>query len=305
MTAGVLCVGRNSVDFVFDVDLAGVRADAKQRTSDPVVLIGGQCVNAAASLAALGASVTYLGMIGGDAGGACVMDFLRERGIASAAVEVAEGLANPCAYILVDRDSGERSIVETAAPEFPGLSGNVSDDIWAATTHVYFDGHETEASLKIAREARRRGVTTTTDVEVVTPETLALLRLVDTAIVPGSVAAEIAGSDDHTDMLAGLAALGGHRHIVTMGTEGAFGALRNGPLVSIPAVHAQVIDTTGAGDAFHAGFIFADMAGASFELAMSFAARVAALACEYLGPSADAAALGKLVVSVNRETWTF
>ena len=304
MTAGVLCVGRNSVDFVFDVDLSGVRADAKQRTSDPIVLIGGQCVNAAATLAALGSPVTYLGVVGGDASGACVMDFLRECGIAVGAVEVAKGLANPCAYILVDHDSGERSIVETAPPEFPSHSGNLPDDVWATIDQVYFDGHETEASLKIAHEARARGVPTTTDVEIVTPETLALLALVETAIVPKSVAVEIAGSDVPAEMLAGLAALGGYRHIVTLGAEGAVGAMRGGEVVKIPAADAHVIDTTGAGDAFHAGFIFSDMAGASFARSMEFAARVAALACEFRGPSADAVALGKLAARASRETWT-
>lgn len=303
MAAGVLCVGRNSVDFVFDVDLSGVRADAKQRTNDPAVLIGGQCVNAAATLAALGAPVTYLGVVGGDASGACVMDFLRERGIAVGAVEMAEGFANPCAYILVDRDTGERSIVETAAPEFPSHSGNVPDDVWTNIDQVYFDGHECEASLKIAHEARARGVATVTDVEVVTPETLALLSLVETAIVPRSVAAEIAGSDVPIDMLAGLAALGGCRHIVTLGAEGAVGALQGGEVVTIPAARAHVVDTTGAGDAFHAGFVYADKTGASFRRAMEFAARVAALACQYRGPSADPIALGGLAAHVSRETW--
>lgn len=304
MTSGVLCVGRNSVDFVFDVDLAGVRADAKQRTNAPVVLIGGQCVNAAATLAALGAPVSYVGVIGGDASGLGVMDFLRERRIAVDAVEVAKGIANPCAYILVDRDGGERSIVETASPDFPIHSGVIPEKVWARVAQVYFDGHEIEASLRIARDAQRRGVAMITDVEVVTSETLALLALVETAIVPKSVAAEIAGSEAHADMLAALAALGGYRHVVTLGAEGAVGALQGGEMVKIPAVRARVVDTTGAGDAFHAGFIFADMANASFERAMNFAARVAALACEYRGPSADAAALGKLAADVSRETWT-
>lgn len=113
--------------------------------------------------------------------------------------------------------------------------------------------------MKIARDAQRRGVAMTTDVEVVTSETLVLLALVETAIVPKLVAAEIAGSEAHADMLAALAALGGYRHVVTLGAEGAVGALQGGEMVKIPAVRAHVVDTTGAGDAFHAGFIFADM----------------------------------------------
>jgi sugar/nucleoside kinase (ribokinase family) len=304
MASSVLCVGRNSVDFVFEVDLAGVRADAKQRTADPAVLIGGQCVNAAVTLAGLGASVTYAGVVGDDASGAGVMELLRVRGINADAVEVASGLANPCAYILVDRGSGERSIVETAPKAFPAHSGRVPDQVWTTVAQVYFDGHEMDASIRIAHEARKRGLPTTTDVEVVTPETRALLALVETPIVPKSTAMEIAGSDRPADMIAALAALGGHRHVVTMGAEGAVGALRGGELVNVSAAHAHVVDTTGAGDAFHAGFLFADMGGASFARAMEFAARVAALACECRGPSADVVALARIAGAANRGTWT-
>ncbi|MGV8996264.1 MAG: PfkB family carbohydrate kinase [Parvibaculaceae bacterium] len=303
MVSRVLCVGRNSVDFVFDIDLGSVRADSKQRTTDPVALIGGQCVNAAVTLAALGGHVAYAGVVGDDASGASVIEFLVGRGIAVAAIEKAKGLANPCAYILVDSKSGERSIVETASTTFPRHSGKIADEIWATTAQLYFDGHETDASIALAHEAISRGVPTTTDVEVVTPQTRTLLTLVETAIVPKSVAAEIAGSDKPADMLAGLAALGGHRHIVTMGADGAVGALRGGASVTVAAERAHVVDTTGAGDAFHAGFIFADMAGASFAKAMRFAARVAALACEYRGPSADAIVLAKLGLTASRETW--
>tara|TARA_R110000868_G_scaffold70819_7_gene208010 strand:+ start:9527 stop:10444 length:918 start_codon:yes stop_codon:yes gene_type:complete len=304
MVSRVLCVGRNSVDFVFDVDLGHVRADAKQRTSDPAVLIGGQCVNAAVTLAALGGHVAYAGVVGDDASGASVVEFLAGRGIAVDAIEKAKGLANPCAYILVDSKSGERGIVETAPAAFPGHSGKIADEIWATTAQLYFDGHETEASIALAHEAMARGVPTTTDVEVVTPQTRVLLTLVETVIVPKSVAVEIAGSDRPADMLAALAALGGHRHIVTMGAAGAVGALRGAAPVTIAAERVHVVDTTGAGDAFHAGFIFADMAGASFASAMQFATRVAALACKYRGPSADADALAKLGNTANRGTWT-
>ena len=50
----VLCVGRNSLDLVFSVDLAAIQAEGKQRTAVQVLLAGVQCVNAAVTLAGLG-----------------------------------------------------------------------------------------------------------------------------------------------------------------------------------------------------------------------------------------------------------
>lgn len=303
MALRVLCVGRNSVDYIFKVKLSVLARDAKQRTEDPAILIGGQCLNTAVTLAALGTPVDYAGVVGGDSGSERVLDVLGSVGIATSAVERAKDYQNPSAYIFVDGESGERSIIETASPAFPAHSGRISEVQWAGIAHAYFDGHEAVPSIAIAREATRRGIATTCDAETITPQTLELLSLVETAIVPYSVAAEIAGSDVPADMLVALAALGGHRHIVTMGSAGALGALRGGDMVIMPAAPCHVVDTTGAGDAFHAGFLFADMLNASFGKAMTIASRVAALACEHVGPSAPVDALARLGAHLRHETW--
>ncbi|ABS62603.1 PfkB domain protein [Parvibaculum lavamentivorans DS-1] len=300
MKGRVLCVGRNSLDLVFNVELARLRPDSKQRTSDPAVLVGGQCVNAAVTLAGLGCAVSYAGVVGGDAGAERVLAFLQERGIDCAAVETAAGMANPCAYIMVDAKTGERSIVETAPDSFPRFTGRIAEKLWAVTSSVYFDGHEEDASIAIAAEAARRGVPTLTDAETLTEGTRELLSLADTAIVPGAVAMELAGSDRPDDMLRALAALGGTAHVVTLGEEGAFGAVAGGTTHRVPAFPCNAIDTTGAGDAFHAGFLFAKMAGAAFPDAMTFAARVAAKACEVRGANLDARTLALLGADFSR-----
>lgn len=303
MTSRVLCVGRNSVDYVFSVDLGAVRADSKQRAADPAIVIGGQCVNAVVTLAALGAKVSYAGVVGAQASGDLVMQFLHDNGIDLRAIERAQRLANPCAYIFVDQKCGERSIVETQAAEYPAFSGRIDEALWAETSYLYFDGHEIEASLSLVREAAIRGIATMTDVEVLTPETTELISLVETSIVPKGVASEIAGSDKDIDMLTALDELGGSCHVVTMGEQGAIGSLHGGEIFRVPAFPCQVVDTTGAGDAFHAGFLFADMAGASLQKSMMFAARVASVACCHAGPSAPPYALSPLSAIVTNETW--
>lgn len=300
MKGRVLCVGRNSLDLVFNVELARLGPDSKQRTTDPAVLVGGQCVNAAVTLAGLGCVVSYAGVVGDDAGAERVLAFLRERGVDCSAVETAAGMANPCAYIMVDAKTGERSIVETAPDNFPRFSGRIAEDLWAVTSSVYFDGHEEEASIAIAAEAARRGVPTLTDAEALTDGTRKLLSLADTAIVPGTVAMELAGSDKLEDMLRTLADIGGTAHVITLGEAGAFGAIVGEAMQRVAAFPCNAIDTTGAGDAFHAGFLFANMAGAAFPDAMAFAARVAAAACEVRGANLDVPVLAALAADFNR-----
>jgi len=302
MRGQVLCVGRNSLDLVFGVDLARLQPDSKQRTSDPALLVGGQCVNAAVTLAGLGCAVAYAGVIGDDAAAARVRGFLEERGVDCSPAETAHGMAAPCAYIMVDRATGERAIVETAPPDFPSFSGRVAEDLWNRTLSVYFDGHEVEASVAIAVEAARRGIPTLTDAEVLTDGTRELLARVNTAIVPRALAVDLAGSSAPEDMLRALAELGGTAHVVTMGEEGAVGAIAGEAVHFVPAFGCTAIDTTGAGDAFHAGFLFAGLAGAAFPDAMAFAARVAAAACEVKGANLGVDRLAALAASFNRET---
>jgi len=133
-----------------------------------------------------------------------------------------------------------------------------------------------------------------------TEGTRELLSLADTAIVPGAVAMELAGSGRPEDMLRALADLGGTAHVVTRGEEGAFGAIAGEAVHRVPAFPCNAIDTTGAGDAFHAGFLFSNMAGAAFPDAMAFAARVAAMACEVRGANLDAQALAVLGAGFSR-----
>jgi len=125
----------------------------------------------------------------------------------------------------------------------------------------------------------------------VNPDTLALLRNVDTAIVPLPVAAEISESDDKRRMLKTLTDFGPSRVAITMGENGAVGVDAEGNEFAISPAPCRVVDTTGAGDAFHAGFLFADAKGVAFPRALDFAAKVASLKCETAGPSVGTEAL--------------
>ena len=297
----IICLGRNNVDVILDVDLGRLRPDAKQPSGPARIVMGGQCMNAAATLAALGKSreeafsVVYAGVTGDDENGVRVREFLSERGIDGAGCITAVGLPNTAAYILLDRASGERSIVETVPEDYPPYPSTLPESIWKGASYAYFDGMDMPGSVAIAVEARERGVPTLCDVEMVSDDTLALIAACDTAILPRAVAAGIAGTDELKSMLGKLVALGARRAGVTMGADGAAGLDETGTFYEVAAVTPErVTDTTGAGDAFHAGFLFADISGAGFEAALRFGAEVASVKCAHAGPSSPPEALHAL-----------
>ena len=304
----VICVGRNNVDIILDVDFARLRPDTKQPSGPARIVMGGQCINAAATLAALGQgrgeafSVVYAGVTGDDENGVRVREFLTARGIDGAGCITAVGLPNTAAYILLDRETGERGIVETVPEGYPPYPSTLPESIWKGASYAYFDGMDMPGSVAIAQEARERGVPTLCDVEMVSEDTLALIAACDTAILPRPVAGEIAGTDELKPMLEKLVALGARRAAVTMGAEGTAGLNEAGELCRVAALPPErIVDTTGAGDAFHAGFLFADMSGAGFEAALRFGAEVASVKCAHAGPSSPPDALHALGAGLGQK----
>ena len=78
--------------------------------------------------------------------------------------------------------------------------------------------------------------------------------------------------------------------VVKLGSNGVIAANRGSDSISLPAISAQVIDTTGAGDSFAAGFIAADQAGLDFMQSLGAALTIAAKCVAIVGarPALDA-----------------
>ena len=71
--------------------------------------------------------------------------------------------------------------------------------------------------------------------------------------------------------------------VIKRGSYGAIGQQRDGSVVNIPALPAQLVDTTGAGDAFMAGFISAWLETGSCESAMQRGASFGAQCVQHVG----------------------
>lgn len=295
----VLCVGINNLDIVIRLDLQEIAPDRKLLLPAPRQLIGGQCVNAATTMARLGLRISYVGMTGDDANAGLVRAHLKSEGIDDTACQTATGMPNTSAFILVDQTTGERCILVTVPENYPAHSGEVAESVWQDCSYAYFDGNEIDAALVIAGEARRREIASLADVEVLNAKSLQLLKTVDTAIVPRAMGEELAGTSKHTDMLDGLRKLGLRRGAITLGPTGVIGFDQNQNEHFIPAEKITAVDTTGAGDAFHAGFLFADMKGASFEEALRFASKTAAQKCLVPGPSLGRDVLQAMATGFN------
>ncbi|WP_330271806.1 ribokinase [Lentzea sp. NBC_00516] len=275
MTNALLVLGSANADLVVEV---GRRPTGGETVlgGDTVVLPGGKGANTAVAAARVGASVALIGAVGGDGYGSLLRESLESSGVDTALVKTS---ARPTgiAYITVTPD-GENSIVVS-----PGANADVS---LSDVDDISFDGAQVlTCSLEVPLEtvihaigvASRAGVRTVLNLSPVAELPAATLKQLTVLIVNEHEAAQLAS--DWRDLLK----LGPTSAIVTLGSRGAAVVARTG-VVEVPSIKVdEVVDTTGAGDAF-AGALSARLAeGDDIVQAAEYAVKVAALSVTKAG----------------------
>ena len=245
---------------------------------------GGKGANQAAAAAFLGASVTILGRVGDDEFGEPLVRALEEKGIDTSLVEPAPGVATGAAFITVTPD-GENAI--TVAP---GANRSLTpEDVDAASgaigaARVFVAQMEVPVetvyrAVEVAAETGNRALVNLAPVFEVPHE---LLEKLDPLVVNEHEAAfllgrRVEGVDGALSAAPRLLSMGPHSAVITVGEAGAVFA--NGDSAKhLPAPEVEVVDTTGAGDAF-VGALAAQLAReASLEEAVAYAVRAGAAA---------------------------
>jgi len=258
---------------------------------------GGSAANQAAWMARLGLSVVFAGRVGAEDVG------FHRRELARFGVEprltADESAATGAIVVLVGPD-GERTMITDRGANLMLRPGDVPAALLDGVALLHLTGYSFFAPapravvLGLISEASRRGVPFTVD-----PGSAAFLR----QLAPGAFldwtegAAVCFPNRDEAAVLAGqpdpplaAAALAGNYGavVVKLGADGAVLAVGDAAPVPIPARPAVARDTTGAGDAFCAGFLAAWLAGVPLTEAGTAAAKAAALAVAALGGRPDA-----------------
>ena len=230
-------------------------------------LPGGKGANQAVAAAAAGAKVAMLGAVGSDPAGTRLVEDLRRRGVGTDAVRTVAGASTGAAYITVTPD-GENTIVLD-----PGANALVDaaavEEAWPAlpAARVLVSLLEiplgaVTAAVRLAAGAGLRPVVTLAPAQPVPAE---LLTGLDPLLVNEHEAAFLLETDslgDHApDAAQELLRLGPASAVITLGAAGAAVADRAGARLLPAEPVGQVVDTTGAGDAF-AGALAAALAKA-------------------------------------------
>jgi sugar/nucleoside kinase (ribokinase family) len=244
---------------------------------------GGQSATAMVTLARLGLRARYIGKVGSDDLGRFQIHSIASEGVESSGISVVEGAETQTAFIVVDRASGERTILWNRDERLTIKADEVDRRIVTSGRALHLDGHDVAASITAARYAREAGIPTVLDIDNIYPGVERLLPLIDFLISSSSFPQRMTGEADLETALKKLAAMTGAIFVAsTIGQDGALAYFR-GQFIRSPAFAIECRDTTGAGDAFHGGFIYGLLAGFSVERTLRFANAVAALKCRAIG----------------------
>ncbi|MDP2968926.1 MAG: PfkB family carbohydrate kinase, partial [Deltaproteobacteria bacterium] len=143
-------------------------------------------------------------------------------------------------------------------------------------------GHDIRAAIQCARWAKQEGIPIVIDIDKVEPLTGELIKEIDFVITSSRFPTLMTGISDREKALIELQKQTSGFLCSTLGHEGAM-ALVNGEILHVKGFEVKVVDTTGAGDVFHGGFIYGLLQNWEIEEILHFANAVAALKCRDLG----------------------
>lgn len=287
---GVLVAGNATVDLVVTLP-SQLRIGHKQDGSVAGTYGGGQAANVAFTLSWLGMSVRFAGVFGTGRYGALSAASLTAAGVDlddSCRVPDADGRL---AVIVVSNDGASRTIVMTDDLDVGRYESEVGARADLASVEaVYVDGELPTLSYDLVRRARMAGIRTFGNCERPGETWTRHIEYLDELVLPADVLmAMFPGAGLDAAMLA-VIDLGLDVVVATQGANGSTYRRRGGSPFHVPARETRVVDTTGAGDAFGAGYVAARLSGFDSADACVYGTSVASMTCQVLGPRLKAEA---------------
>jgi sulfofructose kinase len=273
-------VGLNATDTVIPLASYPLRG-SKVEYQTATVLPGGQVASTVVACQRWGIKTRYVGKLGDDAAAALHREAFAHAGVETKIITAA-GAASPQSLILVDA-GGERTVL-CRRDERLILQPTDLNREWVINARaLHVDGHDTAAATLAATWARAAGIPVIADLDELYPGVEKLIENIDYLIVSRDFPTRLTSEPNLEKALQ----LIHHRYgctlvAATLGEEGVV-AWDGKQLHHTPAYCVSVVDTTGAGDIFHAGFIYGLLQNWPLSRQLDFACAAAALNCTAVG----------------------
>lgn len=318
----VLCIGNAIVDVIADADDAFLTKQGLTKGSMRLIdgaeaerlyalmgpgreLSGGSAGNTAAGLAALGCRAGFIGQVADDQLGAIYRHDQKSLGV-DFMVEPRDDVGATARCLVLVTPDAQRTMNTFLGAAQKLDAAAIRADAVAGAAILYLEGYlwdpegpraAMEAAIAAARDAGRKVAFTLSDTFVVDRHRADFLRLMDQGRIDilFANALELAAMTGEEEFEAGVQALAGKvpTLVVTHGDQGAV-AVAGGERAKVAAEPIErLVDTTGAGDLFAAGFLAGQARGLELETSLRLGAIAAAEVIQHYGarPERDLKAL--------------
>lgn len=278
--------------------------DTKVRLTEYEKSAGGPAASAMVCLQRLGLRTAYAGRFGSDEDGRFGLRAVEYEGVNLDFAEVIDGADNQIAFIMIDARSGERTIIWDRDERLSYRPDEAPVEIATRGRVLHVDAHDPPACAVMAGAARAAGAIITADIDNIYEGLPDLLPLIDVLITSADFPQRLTGIREERAALTEIKSRFGCALVgTTLGARGAR-VYCEGRFIESPAfaVPGGCRDTTGAGDAFHGGFIFGLLQGNDVETCLLLGNAVAALKCRSLGGRAALPTVDELQDLVGAES---
>ncbi|HOX28210.1 MAG TPA: PfkB family carbohydrate kinase [bacterium] len=259
--------------------------DEKTEAVEAVHQGGAPVPTALVALATWKRKVALIGAAGDDDEGCFIKRELSSFGVNTERLSLARGKSTPRAFVWIDRETGGRTVVlaRDNAAEMKRSAVGASNFPQCRVMHT--DGRQTDVVLAAMRLARKRGVVTVIDAGSPRERMLDLFAGSDHFVASHTFVRTWFGARmKPVAALGEILKLGPSAALVTLGENGCVGATKNGVFkIEGRRKPGFIVDTTGAGDVFHGGYIHGLLAGWQPDECARFANAAAFLSCGSLG----------------------
>lgn len=290
----VVGLGANSVDFVYRLPAVPQASGtfAKMRIKGETISCGGQMATALVACSRFGLRAKYIGATGTDDNGRRIRAELARHSV-DCSDSIIKDVRNRYAVIMVDDVSGERIVLWDRDERLHLRAHEIPEHAIRSARLLHVDDEDQESSIAAAEIGRAAGLIVTSDIDRLTARTIDMVKAVTIPIFAEHVPTGLTGAQDLATALRQLREMHDGILIVTIGAEGAI-ALDGDELIHSPGYKVQAVDTTGAGDVFRAGFIYATLQGLPTAEALRFGNAAAGLSCTRAGAISGIPSLGEI-----------
>jgi sulfofructose kinase len=267
--------------------------DSKMEFLSADVRTGGQVASAMVACQKWGLRTSYIGKVGDDAAARLQRDELERAGVEAHLLRVTN-CSSQVAFVFVDDSSGERTILSKRDSRLTIEPREILREWFAGARALLVDGHDVEAAIQAARWAREMGIPVVADIDRKYPQVEVLLEVVDYLFTSHDFPARLTGEPDILKSLQKVSSRFKCR--LTGATLGKLGAVAwdGARFHYCPGYRVEAVDSTGAGDIFHAGYVYGLLGGWALPRILEFSCAAAALNCTAVGARAGIATLEQI-----------